>query len=439
MPGLSYLEMVTYAARLRMIGSTSLLPGNAERVIALRVNEVMEMMNLTWCKDRIITERPTSRGSLGGELRRMAIACEIVCYAPVLVFDDITSDLDEHVSNEILECLSVLAMRGHTVVASFKSPHVQSFEMFHTVVLLSTGRSIYSSTVDNIYRYFCEDSKFKYSNPSTGDSHSEDVGRFLLDIANGTERPHGLRYPPCAADLHACFEASQYFPKSIGSDSSWDSHGIVSLLHDNSVSYLGVLLDCDWEVAVQQAWIQFKRALYLKFRETDILKKLFMASVILSLVFGYIVFDITSTFDYCMSLLGFPYPEVMTLTGCLYVFHVVPFGMSVVNAHVFHQKLQVFLFERRGKWVSTLGYLVSSVVPELLFALSYTAIYANIVYWMSSLNEGWEAYKYYMCVMLLVSALSVWTLLVATAFFKNEIAVRNFFVFTLSVTVVSEH
>ena len=89
--------------------------------------------------------------------------------------------------------------------------------------------------------------------------------------------------------------------------------------------------------------------------------------------------------------------------------------------------------------MSTLGYLVSSVVPELLFALSYTAIYANIVYWMSSLNEGWEAYKYYMCVMLLVSALSVWTLLVATAFFKNEIAVRNFFVFTLSVTVVSEH
>jgi len=50
---------------------------------------------------------------------------------------------------------------------------------------------------------------------------------------------------------------------------------------------------------------------------------------------------------------------------------------------------------------------------------------------------GWEAYQYYMGVMLLVGALGTCTLLVATAFFRNEIAVRNFWVFALCITVVS--
>ena len=107
MPGLSYVEMVTYAARLRMIVSSTSPPRKqlfvlhysllshsssplseticqynyflqptlpltivvfvfvntaTERDIAQRVNEVMEIMNLQSCKDRIITERPTSRG-----------------------------------------------------------------------------------------------------------------------------------------------------------------------------------------------------------------------------------------------------------------------------------------------------------------------------------------------------------------------------------------
>jgi hypothetical protein len=318
----------------------------------------------------------------------MAIACEIVNYAPVLVFDDITSDLDEQVANEILGCLQVLALRGHTVVASFQNPHTQVFDVFHAVVVMCNGRSIYSSSVENIYPYFCEHSTFRYSMPESSATHTPDVGKFLMDIASGTERPHGQRFAPEAPELQASFEASSYFEKSIGSDNSFDKHHMISLLPEQAVSYGEVLCDFSLERVCKQSVIQFKRALYLKFRETAILKKLFMASIFLSCLFGYIVFDMTGSFDYCLSLLGFPYPEVMTLTGCLYVFHIVPFGMQVLNAHIFHQKLNVFLFERRGKWASTLGYLFSSVLPELFFSAFYVLIFSNIVYFMASLNEG---------------------------------------------------
>ena len=369
-----------------------------EAYIAHRVHEVMEMMGLLWCQDRIITERPTSRGSLGGELRKMVIACEIVNYAPVLVFHDITADLDEQVTSEILGCLQVLSLRGHTVVASFQNPHMQTFDFFQSVVVVSEGRSIFSSSVENIYPFYCTTSQFGYSLPEEMDaSHAQNVGMFLLDIASGTERPHGRRVAPNAVELQADFEASSYFQPKIGSDSTWDNHNIVALLPDQAVSYGDVFCDFDVDRLFQQSTIQFKRALYLKFRETEILKKLLLASFILATIFGYVVYDMGASVEYCLSLMGFPYTETMTLTGCLYVFHVVPFGMQVLNAHIFHQKLQVFLFERRGKWASTVGYLFASLLPEVLFASTYVLIFGNIVYFMASLSEGDKKDNYCVC------------------------------------------
>ena len=51
--------------------------------------------------------------------------------------------------------------------------------------------------------------------------------------------------------------------------------------------------------------------------------------------------------------------------------------------------------------------------------------------------SGWEAYKFYMCIAVSIAILGTATLLLATAFFRNEIAVRNFIVFSLCITVVS--
>ena len=350
------------------------------------MNEVLEMMNLTWCKDRVITERPTSRGTLGGELRKMVIACEIVNYAPVLVFDDITADLDEQVAYEILRCLQVLASRGHTVIASFQNPQLQTFDVLHAVVVVRDGRSIYSSLVENIYSFFCEESVYSYSMPEDKSVH--DVGKFLMDIANGVERPHGQRYAPEAAQLQSSFEASKFFEKRIGSDSTYDNYQMVSVLPEKAVPYSETLCDFSVSRTLKQSIIQFKRAVYLKCRETGILKTLLGASIFLSCLFGYMVFDITSTFDYLLSLLGMPSAEVTTLTGCLYVFSIVPFGMQTLNAHIFHQKFNVFLFERRGKWVSSFGYFFASFIPEIVVSVACSLIFTNIVYFMVNLNEG---------------------------------------------------
>jgi ABC-type multidrug transport system ATPase subunit len=134
-PGLTYYEMVTYAAKLRMnpskmnnankMGNNNQMSNSS--IIRSRVNQVMKLMNLIWCKDRLITERPTTRGTLGGELRKLSIAVEIINLPPVILLDDITRELDALVSAQIMDCLITLTEKGHTVICALPKPPTQVY------------------------------------------------------------------------------------------------------------------------------------------------------------------------------------------------------------------------------------------------------------------------------------------------------------------------
>lgn len=132
-PGLTYHETLTYATKLRTQNREY---GDNKFEINTRVLHLLNLMGLTWCKDRLITERPTTRGSLGGELRKLSIAVEIVNLPPVIVLDDATRDLDATVSCEILECLRTLANGGHTVICGLPKPPAQVLTKVNFILVL---------------------------------------------------------------------------------------------------------------------------------------------------------------------------------------------------------------------------------------------------------------------------------------------------------------
>ena len=201
-PGLTYLEMITYAAKLRLN-----LQGSAaenEDFINRRVAHVLNMMGLTWCKDRLITERPNTRGALGGELRKLSIAVEIIQLAPIIVLDDPTRNLDAIVSTQLVDTLISLTERGFNIVCSLPKPRLQEFSRVHKLVLVAQGRSIYAAETKYITDYFCSGSLGYMRDEET------DLVDFLMDIADGIERPKGQRKAPTPEVLQAQFESSQY-------------------------------------------------------------------------------------------------------------------------------------------------------------------------------------------------------------------------------------
>jgi ABC-type multidrug transport system ATPase subunit len=127
--------MITYAAKLRMhlhpsfhsIGDYKARKTDNIKRVNDRVMEVLKLMGLLWCKDRLITERPTTRGTLGGELRKLSIAVEIINLPPVIILDDITTGLDAFVSSQIMSCLTTLTEKGHTVICTLQKPPAQVF------------------------------------------------------------------------------------------------------------------------------------------------------------------------------------------------------------------------------------------------------------------------------------------------------------------------
>src|SRR3546814_20163941 len=87
--------------------------------------ELLSLFDLMWCKDTII-EDVTSRGAVGGQLRRLAVAMEVV-HLPKLVFlSEPFTGLDVIMATELMAPLKALCQREHTIMYTMDKPPAAS-------------------------------------------------------------------------------------------------------------------------------------------------------------------------------------------------------------------------------------------------------------------------------------------------------------------------
>ena len=91
----------------------------------------------------------------GGERKRLAIAAELLACPSLLFLDEPTSGLDAFSAQSVMQALSVLAKRGHTVVASLHQPRGSVFSLCDDLVLLADGgRPIYCGPAADAVSHF---------------------------------------------------------------------------------------------------------------------------------------------------------------------------------------------------------------------------------------------------------------------------------------------
>lgn len=412
--------MITYAARLRL-DLDQLTKEDAQEKVNKTVLYLLELMELVWCKDRVISERPSLRGNIAGELRRLSIAIEFINLPPVLILHDPTNDLEALIAAKVIECLGKLTETGHTVIATFPKPTHQVLNQLTQLVLISQGRTIYAGENQNISKFFCS-SPIGFSLKS-----GVELSDFLMDIANGVERPTGSRTAPTSEVLQSQFESSQYFqdpqPPS--------EYKTISILPLDIVPYYGFFDHSESLRLLKKTGIVIERAFFVKFREFQVLRKSFSASVVLGLFFGYFLWNAGNFGDYCLSMVQIPYPLVTTLAACFFLFVAVLFAFQVINVHIICQKLQVFRYERSAKCCPTIGFWLAMILSEIPFTVFFGLIFSNISYFMGSLNTGVDNYFFYMGVHVLVSIVGFTSALMLAAVTRREIVVRDFFLFCL--------
>ena len=86
------------------------------------------------------------KGLSGGQKRRVSICIEILTRPKLLFLDEPTSGLDSAASYYVMSRIAGLGQRdgiGRTIIASIHQPSSEVFQLFHTLCLLSSGRTVY--------------------------------------------------------------------------------------------------------------------------------------------------------------------------------------------------------------------------------------------------------------------------------------------------------
>lgn len=145
---LTVYETVLYSALLRLPRDMSFEDKR------LRTLETMHELGIIGIRDSRIGE--SGRRSIsGGEKRRVSIACELVTSPSILFLDEPTSGLDSYNAYNVVESLVQLARSyKRTVVFTIHQPQSNIVALFDKLLLLASGKVIYSGRADKAQRYF---------------------------------------------------------------------------------------------------------------------------------------------------------------------------------------------------------------------------------------------------------------------------------------------
>ena len=77
---------------------------------ARRVDELLQELGLKKCENTRIGVPGQMKGISGGEMKRLAIACELLTDPPLLFCDEPTSGLDSFMAQNVVETLRYLSL-----------------------------------------------------------------------------------------------------------------------------------------------------------------------------------------------------------------------------------------------------------------------------------------------------------------------------------------
>lgn len=145
---LTVREQLVFQAMLRMDRHIS-----TEHRLA-RVEEVLMELGLVKCANTKIGVPGRIKGISGGEMKRLAFACEVLTNPPLMFCDEPTSGLDSFMAQAVVAVMKNMAGRGKSIIATIHQPSSEVYAMFDRVLLMAEGRVAFLGDVDAAYQFF---------------------------------------------------------------------------------------------------------------------------------------------------------------------------------------------------------------------------------------------------------------------------------------------
>eukprot|EP00918_Siedleckia_nematoides_P082267 GHVU01180318.1.p2 GENE.GHVU01180318.1~~GHVU01180318.1.p2 ORF type:complete len:250 (+),score=38.00 GHVU01180318.1:150-899(+) len=131
MSSLTVEEVLNFCAQLRLKKAT-------KEVRHERIEQVIRALSLNRCRKTHVGGEGR-KGLSGGEMKRLAVAAELLDDSPVLFLDEPTTGLDSAIAAQVLKCLLRMAAQGKTIICTLHQPRSSIFSMFDHILLLNAG------------------------------------------------------------------------------------------------------------------------------------------------------------------------------------------------------------------------------------------------------------------------------------------------------------
>ncbi|KAK3882731.1 hypothetical protein Pcinc_012936 [Petrolisthes cinctipes] len=366
---LTVREQLVFQAMLRMDRHLS----HEQRMN--RVDEVISELGLARCGDTKIGVPGRIKGISGGEMKRLAFACEVLTNPPLMFCDEPTSGLDSFMAQNVVAVMKNMAERGKTIISTIHQPSSEVYAMFDRVLLMAEGRVAFLGEVDAAYQFFD-----RIGLPCPPNYNPADF--FISTLAVQPGKEDGCR----KAITMICDEYEK----------SEEGISVLKAVAENSKEVEGQegynsLADVEVRKSPYKAswWTQFRNVLWRSWlevvREPMLIKVRFLQVLIIALLIGTIYFGQQLTQEGITNINGALF---LLLTNMTFqnVFGVVS---------TFCAQLPIFLREHFNGMYRTDVYFLSKMLAELPFHVFYPFVFVAIAYHMVGFTD--DVVNFFIC------------------------------------------
>ena len=143
---LTVYETIYFSARLRLPAPTP------DSLVRFRCLMMMKLLGLSHVANSIVGNAAI-RGISGGEKRRVSFAVEMVVGHSVLLADLPTNGLDSATAFALMRTMRFACRAGTSMLCSIVQPSPELFRLFHRILLLSKGATVYFGPPEYVEQY----------------------------------------------------------------------------------------------------------------------------------------------------------------------------------------------------------------------------------------------------------------------------------------------
>ncbi|CAG2101407.1 unnamed protein product [Medioppia subpectinata] len=361
MGNLTVREHMRFQSRVRMDQSIA----NESRV--RRVEQLLQELGLVKCANTKIGAPDGETGISGGEKKRLAVASELLTNPSILFLDEPTSGLDSFMAYNIVEVLRDMAQTGRTIICTIHQPSSEVFSLFNQLLLMADGRVAYLGTSENAIEYFSSLGLNCPNNYNPSDFYIKQLAVIPGNEVESREKLNSIcdRF---LVSIYAKIALPDTTTHYCNNDCiEYDNYECIQ----TNAKYV---YKVNWFI---QFWALLWRATLSAMREPMLTTVRLMQTLILSVVFGSIYWQLDKNQAGIMSTNGAIFTIICTIT-LQNIFGVVT---------TFCLEMPIFLREHNNGTYGVSAYFLSKILAELPSFIMNPVLYVCIVYWMIGLNS----------------------------------------------------